>query len=265
MPSLFFIQALHLLAAVLLTVFVEFLSVFPFYKNLVSEQFLFVIVLRFVFFYVLGIPFVFLYKKYFKNKLTFEFKEDERQLETIAVLLGLVNEKDPNVEHHCKRVAQIVRTFCGALQLKSEDSRVIVFAAMFHDIGKTFLDGKHLSRPFSELSEEEKAQYRKHPLLGKRILDKIKGYPGANVIVQYHHEHWDGKGFPEGLSGENIPLGSRIISIVEAYDGYTHGLNFEESVKKEIAIRRIQELRGTRFDPGLVDVFIEMLTKQVKS
>ena len=63
MPSLFFIQALHLLAAVLLTVFVEFLSVFPFYKNLVSEQFLFVIVLRFVFFYVLGIPFVFLYKR----------------------------------------------------------------------------------------------------------------------------------------------------------------------------------------------------------
>ena len=220
--------------------------------------------IRWIILFVLSIPAIVFYEKYRSERNLLKGEESKRELEIVSVLNELLREKEPTIEYHAKRTAQLTRSLCEVLNLDEEVVRVIVFAALFHDIGKLFLDKKLLGT-HGMMTEDEKKEYHLHPIFSQRILEKIQFYPGAGLIVKHHHERWDGKGYPEGLSGENIPLGSRIISVVDVYDSLISGLHSKTRVKPEDALLRIREEGGTKFDLSIVAVFEKAMTQELIS
>lgn len=218
-------------------------------------------VVRWLVLFILGIPVIMYYEKYRSEKSLLKNSESACQLEIVSVLNELLHEKEPAIERHAKRTAELTRSLCDVLNLDQEATRVIVFAALFHDIGKLFLDRK-LVTIHGDLTEDEKKEYCLHPLFSQRVLDKIKGYPEAGLIVKHHHERWDGKGYPDGLSGEEIPLGSRVISVVHVYDSLVSGLHSRIHVDSEKALLRLRQAGGTKFDLSIVAAFEAMMTRK---
>ncbi len=230
-----------------------------FYIDLMASFPPVVLVFRWLILFLLGLPFIVLYYKYQRQKRSSKDEGIQHHLEIISVLNELLLERSPSVEYHSKRVASLTRSLCEELKLDEEQTKRIVFAAMFHNIGKLFLDSKLLN-PWESLTNKERKQCNTHTLVGARILGKVDAYPGAGDIVMHYHESWDGNGFPEGLVGDDIPIGSRIIGVVDLYDALIHGLDDTPSLPSEQAMERLRALKGIRFDPYIVDMFDKMVT-----
>ena len=145
-----------------------------------------------------------------------------------------------------------------ALRLKDEDLVSLELVSTLHDIGKISIDRNILTKG-GKLTEEEWAEIRRHPEVGYRIAQTV---PELRRIAEYilcHHERWDGKGYPGGLSGESIPLLSRIIAIVDSYDAMTQDRSYRKAMTKEAAIEEIRRNAGTQFDPVIAGIFIEQV------
>lgn len=127
---------------------------------------------------------------------------------------------------------------------------------LLHDIGKTALDEKFLNKP-GKLTEDEWKEIKRHPEIGYRMLSTVNEMADLANYVLYHHERWDGHGYPKGLKGDEIPFVSRIISIADTYDAMTSDRSYRSALPKEVVIAELQKNSGTQFDPELVRVFIE--------
>ncbi|MBE0600565.1 MAG: HD-GYP domain-containing protein [Firmicutes bacterium] len=174
----------------------------------------------------------------------------------IATIKATMKEKSHETEAHEERMAELARKVGLIIGLSAEELNNIVLLAELHDIGKIGISEQILNKP-GKLNEQEWEAMKKHPEIGERIaLSSSSLAPIANDI-RCHHERWDGTGYPQGLKGIDIPLLSRILAVVDAYDAMTQDRVYQKARSHEEAIAEIRRCDGTQFDPKIVRIFCE--------
>lgn len=179
--------------------------------------------------------------------------------EIIDTIIENLHFKDPDEKRHSIEVSDLAEKMGYALSLSEEEIFKLKRAAYFHDIGKITLSDHILKK--KNLSEEEREEIRQHSIVGYRILSLFDDTIDLAEYVYNHHERWDGRGYPSGLKGEEIPLLSRIIYIVESYERIINDKEIAEDKRKDYAIEVIKKGSGNKFDPKLVEKFIKMISK----
>jgi putative nucleotidyltransferase with HDIG domain len=173
-------------------------------------------------------------------------------LDTVRALTQAIEAKDPLTFGHSERVAEIAVAMAHVIDLSEEEVQAIEFGALLHDIGKISLDESILSTPPEYLSVDDRMMLEMHPMIGKTILEPIEFLHPSIPIVLYHHEHWNGDGYPEGLLGEQTPLLARIVTVANEYDHACHRSLAKDSPEEGMIFMR--EGAGKRYDARLVDV-----------
>jgi HD-GYP domain-containing protein (c-di-GMP phosphodiesterase class II) len=177
-------------------------------------------------------------------------------LQTVEVLANALEAKDEYTSGHARQVAEIAVTIGQDLGMRSEDLRMLELAAMFHDIGKIGMGTDVINKP-GPLTDTEMLEMQKHSEIGERILAPVEFLQPVLPIIRAGHERWDGRGYPDGLAGEEIPFGARIIFVCDAYHAMTSDRSYRRALPEEEALRRLREAAGTQFDPSVVRVFTE--------
>ncbi|MDM5334942.1 HD domain-containing phosphohydrolase [Ureibacillus composti] len=201
-----------------------------------------------------------------------ENKKIEVQRELLKVLAISCEIRDPGTEEHLIRVQELTEVLIKAhnkknnLQLEQNYINNVIHSSILHDIGKAGMPEGILYKP-GVLTSYERKIIEMHPLIGADILNKmskeinydfIKSMEVAENIILYHHEKWDGTGYPFNLKGEKIPLEARIVSIVDVFDALTTRRPYKDSWSKEKALSFIDENKGKHFDPSIAETFISM-------
>src|SRR4051794_21628107 len=161
----------------------------------------------------------------------------------------------PRMGTHHRTVAALAATVAEHIGLGDEQLRVVIRAAEVHDVGKVLLPDAILNKP-AALTPAELALMRRHAVDGERILAAAAEPAPIPALVRASHERWDGSGYPDGLRGEAIPLGARILTICDAYDAMTHARPYRPARSAPEAAEELRLGAGTRYDPRLVDVFL---------
>lgn len=167
-------------------------------------------------------------------------------------------EKSNETEEHAERIAKLSRKLGETLGLNNEALNDLELLATLHDIGKISVDGSILKKT-GELIEDEWHELKKHPEVGYRITNASQELKHISEYILCHHERWDGKGYPQGLSGTDIPLLSRILTIIDSYDAMTQDRAYRKAMSKDDAIQELLKNAGTQFDPDIVRIFIDEL------
>lgn len=179
-------------------------------------------------------------------------------METTRALAAAVEAKDPYTQGHCERVSQLALQVGRRLGLSKHDLKELELAAILHDIGKIGIKDEILMKP-KPLSFQEMQMMHLHPEIGRRILEHAEPLRQVAVNVHCHHEFINGKGYPQGLKGEKIPLISRIITVVDAYDSMSSQRPYRGPLSEEEVQKRLRTGKGRQFDPALVDALLELL------
>lgn len=179
-------------------------------------------------------------------------------LATVRALAAAVDAKDPYTRGHSDRVAQFALLIADSVELSPEQKTALEMAAYLHDIGKIGISEEILLKP-GKLSDEEMGQMRHHPLIGANILKPIAFPWPIAPVVRHHHEHFDGRGYPAGLKGEEIPLLARVLTVADAYEAMVSDRPYRRGRSDEDAVLELRRCSGTHFDPRVVDAFIRAL------
>ena len=177
---------------------------------------------------------------------------------TVDLLSNTIDAKDSHTFLHSERVTAIASALARAYGLDAAQINTIEKGSRIHDIGKIGIPDAILFKPGS-LTDEEFAVIKKHPEYGVRLLEPAQDYLRETFdIIKYHHERWDGRGYPEGLAGQEIPLWARIVGLADAYEAMTAGRPYQKAKTPEQALEEIEDLAGIQFDPRLVRLFREI-------
>lgn len=176
--------------------------------------------------------------------------------------LKIIDLKDHYTEGHCERVARYTETLCTAMGIKRTKAEQIVNIARIHDIGKINVSDEIL-KSSSSLTAEEYNEIKKHSLFGYQLLKNIDLMNNGLDILLHHHEHYDGKGYPEGKKGTDIPFGSRILAVCDAFDVMTYGRTYKPAMSKEEIIQELERCSSRQFDPIIAGKMIELINKGV--
>lgn len=180
-------------------------------------------------------------------------------ISTIQTLNSAMEAKDPYTHGHASRVEKYSVDLAEAYGLGFESIQNIKNAAILHDIGKIGVNDNILNKA-TKLSRDEYEQIMKHPSLGAEIISKVDFLKKVSGSIRHHHERYDGKGYPDGLSGDDIPLEACIIAIADAYDAMTADRPYRKALSKEKALEEIENNAGTQFHPELARKFVEILS-----
>lgn len=168
-------------------------------------------------------------------------------------IISMIELKDPYTKGHSLRVAEYANLLARTLNVFSEEELSMIYqACLLHDVGKIHVPDSILSKP-GPLTDEEMDMVKKHPEVG---LDAIKSIHGTDLfkeIVLYHHERWDGKGYPEGIREKKIPLAARIVALADSFDAMTTDRSYRKAMTPDEAMEEIRKGKGTQFDPALVE------------
>ena len=184
-----------------------------------------------------------------------ELSSQARQasLDSVTALVRAVEAKDPYTRRHSEQVAHYAVNLAGALELPAETVESIRVASLLHDIGKIGVPDHILTKPGS-LTDEEFEYIRRHPALGSDILASITLFSEEAQLVRYHHERWDGKGYPDGLTGEESPRFSRVIQVADSIDAMLMERTYKKSYPVEKMLAELTRCAGTQFDPKIAAV-----------
>lgn len=189
----------------------------------------------------------------YRKKLT---ESQSMRNETIKAILKTVNEKSEREQIHAEKVSEISKKIGNMLNLPQDVVREIEIAGLMHDIGKIGISDAVLNKK-GELTEEEYIEIKRHPEGSYHILKSVDAYTKLADYVLCHHERWDGKGYPRGISGEAIPLVSRIIGIADAFEAMTAARPYKNTLSEAEALLEINKNAGTQFDPEIAKVFVQ--------
>lgn len=190
-------------------------------------------------------------------------KLKKNYLTSIRVFSNLLEWRGGQLSGHSRRVADLSRRTARAMALSEPEQQDIFIAALMHDIGQIGLSDALLTKPVPRLSEEESVQYRRHTTLGEQALMALDDMHGVSNIIRSHHERHDGQGYPDGLAGDQISLGARILAVADTFDDLQIGHLSSTPLNAADAKAMIARGRGTQFDPEVVDVFLQVLLKTV--
>jgi len=182
----------------------------------------------------------------------------ESTQDVLVALANAVDAKDPMTEHHCGRVADRALVLARLAGLEPDEVEAVGYGAVLHDVGKIGIAESVLTKP-GMLTDPERVEMQRHPLIGAEILRPLRLGRIVGPIVRGHHERWDGSGYPDGLRGEAIPIGARIVSVVDAYDAMIHDRPYRARLTEDEARDELRRHRGSQFDGDLVDLFLASL------
>ena len=171
----------------------------------------------------------------------------EAHVNTVSALTSAIDANDPFTHGHSYRVSRYALRLGNAMGLSSRDLEILEYGALLHDIGKIAIQHDILLKP-ERLSEQEFLTLKQHPTLGADIVENLKFLKEAAVLVRYHHEQPDGRGYPDGLEGDEIPVGARIILVADAFDAMTSDRPYRKGLSIEKVIEQFDLYGGEQFD-----------------
>lgn len=186
---------------------------------------------------------------------TIEIKE--HYYETNKGMIAMIESLDPYLKNHSKNVANYSLLLAKELKVSPEETEQIYYAALFHDIGKVGIPLALLQKP-DALTPEEFSIIKLHPEKGAYILEQFSSFKPLVPMVYHHHEMWQGGGYPDGIAGEEIPFGARLIAVVDAYDALTTNRIYRKAQQEDKAIDIIIKNTPQQFDPAIVEAFIRI-------
>lgn len=198
-----------------------------------------------------------LYFSAFKD-LQKELKSESSILATVKTLISIINAKDRYTYGHSEKVMEYSEMIALRLGIKGKELLDLKLAAFLHDIGKIDIPSEILNKKGS-LSPDEWDLIKKHPVVGARLLKECKSLNRISKITLCHHEYYNGKGYPKGLVGTNIPLGSRIIAVADSFDAMTTERCYKKGISNEEALVELEKGAGEQYDPIIVDVFTQII------
>lgn len=194
-------------------------------------------------------------------------KNDELEkayLDTIGILRQTVEAKDPYTRGHSDRVSEFAVLIGTKMGLDEKTIHILKIGGLFHDIGKIGIPDSILLKE-SKLSDDEYSQIKNHPTIGAHILGNATVFQDIIPIVKYHHERYDGRGYPSQLAGTDIPLIARITAVADAFDAMTSKRTYRDSLPIEKVKEEIEKCSGTQFDPEIAKLFLGMLNNEYNS
>lgn len=185
----------------------------------------------------------------------------QETVEAVLKMAESIDVRDSGTGEHSKRLPDLTQRLATALGLVPEHTGEIVLASRVHDLGKIGISNDILLKQ-GPLTDEERHIMQEHPAIGANILASYSAFQSSAAIVRHHHERWDGKGYPDGLRGEEIPIGSRVISVVDAFDSMTSTRPYRQGMSAASAVSRLKDGMGSQFDPKVCAAFIQMLIEE---
>ncbi|MGQ9474949.1 MAG: GAF domain-containing protein [Actinomycetota bacterium] len=192
-----------------------------------------------------------------ENARLFESLE-EIYIQVITALANAIDARDAYTHGHSNRVMEYSVALAEGMGLSPDEVDVIRHASILHDVGKIGIREKILKKP-GLLTEEERREMEYHPFIGTRILQSVRLLEPVMPLVYHHHERYDGSGYPDGLKGEEIPLGSRIIAVADAFESMTSDRPYRKALPLEEALAELRRGAGTQFDPRVVEIFLRLV------
>lgn len=193
-----------------------------------------------------------------------ELQTERAYLENIETLRYAEEVRNPYTRGHSERVSKYAVLIGNKMNLSDEEIRILRVGGLFHDIGKIGTPDSILLKE-SKLSDEEYDKIKRHPLIGAEILSNSQGFKDILPIVKYHHERFDGSGYPENLKGEEIPLLARITAVADSFDAMNSRRTYRDRLDLDKIVSEIEAGKGTQFDPDVVDVFLDILKNDFES
>jgi HD-GYP domain-containing protein (c-di-GMP phosphodiesterase class II) len=192
------------------------------------------------------------YSQYIELKKTYR--------ETVRTLVKIIEMHDPYTAGHSDRVAHYARRLCEELKLSHGVTERIELAAFLHDLGKIHLDLSNIIRKAGKLNEEERRLIKLHSVVSADLANQVSYFKGEiEAMIRHHHENWDGSGYPHGLKADQIPLGSRIILLADAFDAMTTSRVYRDALDLDRVKNEFRKFSGIQFDPKLVPVFLDQV------
>lgn len=182
-------------------------------------------------------------------------------LSSLRVMVNAIEARDKYTKRHSQRVTGLAMDIARELECSDEEIETIRLGGFLHDIGKIGIRDSILLKP-GRLSKEEFDVIKTHPIIGENIIKPLGIIPVERSIIRYHHERWDGKGYPDGLSGKSIPLPARILSVADAFDAMTTDRPYRMAMSKNDALAEIQGLSGCQFDSEVVKKFMKVFEQK---
>jgi putative nucleotidyltransferase with HDIG domain len=189
-------------------------------------------------------------------------KAKQSLIEAVFAFAKTIEVKDHYTAEHTERTVKYATEIAKAIKLPKEDIERIKQAAMLHDLGKIGISEEILNKK-GPLTKGEMREIKKHPQLGADILRPIQFLHPIIPLILHHHERWDGKGYPSGLKGDEIPVGARVVALADVYHALTTDRPYRKGYSWEQAIEIIKKGSGSQFDPEVVDAFLKII-KQIK-
>jgi HD superfamily phosphodiesterase len=183
--------------------------------------------------------------------------------QTATALATAIDAKDPYTQGHSVRVAEYAKEIAKLSGMDEKKCDEVYFAGLLHDVGKIGVPDSIIQKDM-DLTDEEYDALRRHPAIGGQILSIIDEYPFLGIGAKYHHERYDGKGYPEGLSGEDIPELARIVAVADTYDSMTSKRSYRDIMPQSLVREEILKGIGTQFDPVYSRIMIEMIDKDTE-
>lgn len=198
------------------------------------------------------------------NEELLETHEELKESNMAAMKALIMSEeaRDPYTSGHSKRVTEYAVQIAKKMGIDESYVRHIEYAGYLHDIGKIGISDAILNKA-GRLNDEEWKIIQRHPDTALEILNPLKFLPEEKVIIKYHHERYDGKGYPDGLKGEGIPMGARIMAVADSFDAMNSKRPYRDVLPKDKIISELKISRGTQLDPKIVDIFLEMINLDI--
>ncbi|QNB48078.1 HD domain-containing protein [Thermanaerosceptrum fracticalcis] len=179
----------------------------------------------------------------------------------IDLLLEALAQRDFVAQGHVERLVNMAERMADRLGLSENKKRDLVLLAKVHDLGKVGIPDSILYKS-GKLTDEEYKKMKEHPQIGYSIANRSSELAHIANLILHHHEHWDGRGYPDGLKGEEIPLECRILAVIDAYDAMTNTRPYHQGISREEAIKELEDCSGKQFDSRIVEEFVTLLKSE---